>query len=92
MKICIFGAGGFAKEVFFLLNDLGISTEAFIDLHEGTLLGVPIKTRNFFFSSTAMILTVNMNLQRGLIIGLLMAIVEILQEILRNRNHSEKSV
>jgi sugar O-acyltransferase (sialic acid O-acetyltransferase NeuD family) len=49
-KICIFGAGGFAKEVYALLENLGMSNIicAFIDTHEGSLFNIPIKTENFF--------------------------------------------
>lgn len=34
-KICIFGAGGFAKEVFWLAVQSGLTVDAFIDVHPG---------------------------------------------------------
>jgi sugar O-acyltransferase (sialic acid O-acetyltransferase NeuD family) len=34
-KICIFGSGGFAKEVFWLANQCGKEVEAFIDVEYG---------------------------------------------------------
>jgi hypothetical protein len=34
MKLCIFGAGGFAKEVAWLANECGFDVAAFIDVKE----------------------------------------------------------
>jgi sugar O-acyltransferase (sialic acid O-acetyltransferase NeuD family) len=48
-KICIFGAGGFAKEVYWLAHQCGREVEAFIDKQEGGhLCGVPIKNDKYF--------------------------------------------
>lgn len=50
-KICIFGAGGFAKEVYWLARQCGYDVDAFIDLHEGgSYDSVPIKDENHFDS------------------------------------------
>jgi sugar O-acyltransferase (sialic acid O-acetyltransferase NeuD family) len=49
MKICIFGAGGFAKEVYWLAVQCGYEVEAFIDIHEGeSYRNIPIKNENYF--------------------------------------------
>lgn len=48
-KLCIFGAGGFAKEVFWLARACGYEPEAFIDVHAGgTCCGKPIYDENYF--------------------------------------------
>lgn len=49
MKLCIFGAGGFAKEVAWLANECGYEIAAFIDTKEkDPILGIPVYTINFF--------------------------------------------
>lgn len=49
MKLCIFGAGGFAKEVAWLANECGFDVAAFIDVKEKEdLLGIPVYTINYF--------------------------------------------
>lgn len=49
MKICIFGAGGFAKEVYWLAKQSGYSVAAFIDVQAGeNYRDVPIKDESFF--------------------------------------------
>src|SRR6185295_13075209 len=47
-KICIFGSGGFAKEVLLLAKDVGHEVEYFVDLHEGSLMGYPVVTEETF--------------------------------------------
>jgi sugar O-acyltransferase (sialic acid O-acetyltransferase NeuD family) len=48
-KICIFGAGGFAKEVFWLANQCGQEVDAFIDVHAGGhCCGIKIENENYF--------------------------------------------
>jgi len=47
--ICIFGAGGFAKEVFWLAQQCGYVVDAFIDIHAGEdYHGTPVKDENYF--------------------------------------------
>lgn len=49
LKICIFGAGGFAKEVFWLANQCGQEVDAFIDLHAGGYCcGKKIESEDYF--------------------------------------------
>lgn len=49
MKLCIFGAGGFAKEVYWLANQFGHEVGAFIDIHPGeSYRDIPIKDESFF--------------------------------------------
>lgn len=49
LKICIFGAGGFAKEVFWLANQCGQEVDAFIDLHAGGYFcGKKIESDDYF--------------------------------------------
>lgn len=49
MKICIFGAGGFAKEVFWLAHQCGQEVEAFIDIQRGkSYAGVPVESEDYF--------------------------------------------
>lgn len=47
-SLCIFGSGGFAKEVFLLARDCERVVHAFVDLHEGELFGCPIITEDKF--------------------------------------------
>lgn len=47
-SLCIFGSGGFAKEVFLLARDCGQPVECFVDLHEGRLFDLPIVTEDYF--------------------------------------------
>lgn len=48
-KICIFGAGGFAKEVYWLAVQSGYEVDAFIDTHEGEKYrDTPVKDENYF--------------------------------------------
>ncbi|MDP3561821.1 MAG: DapH/DapD/GlmU-related protein [Legionellaceae bacterium] len=47
-EICIFGAGGFAKEVFFLAKECMYTVNAFIDIHSGSLYGIKIETDDYF--------------------------------------------
>jgi sugar O-acyltransferase (sialic acid O-acetyltransferase NeuD family) len=47
--ICIFGSGGFAKEVYALALDCGYHISAFIDVKEGdNVLGKPVKTIDYY--------------------------------------------
>lgn len=49
MKICIFGAGGFAQEVFWLARQCGRDVDAFIDIHSGGYCcGTKIEDENYF--------------------------------------------
>lgn len=49
MKICIFGAGGFAKEVFWLAHQCGQHVDAFIDLQAGgKYYGTKIQGEEYF--------------------------------------------
>lgn len=41
-KLCIFGSGGFAKEVLLLAKDCGIDIECFIDFEEKAMMGYPV--------------------------------------------------
>lgn len=51
-KICIFGAGGFAKEVFWLCNQCGYEVDAFIDIEAGGYCcDVKIENENYFDST-----------------------------------------
>jgi sugar O-acyltransferase (sialic acid O-acetyltransferase NeuD family) len=48
-KLCIYGAGGFAKEVYWLALQCGYEVDAFIDIHPGeTYRGVPVVSENYF--------------------------------------------
>jgi|SRR5271165_4241388 len=48
-KLCIFGAGGFAKEVFWLAKQCGKEIDAFIDLNAGeNYYGTNIENDNYF--------------------------------------------
>jgi sugar O-acyltransferase (sialic acid O-acetyltransferase NeuD family) len=48
-KLIIAGCGGFAKEVYWLAQCLGLEVEAFIDLEEREdFCGKPVKTLDFF--------------------------------------------
>lgn len=48
-KICIFGAGGFAHEVFWLAHQCGQIVDAFIDIKPGSdYEDVPVKDENYF--------------------------------------------
>ncbi|HEY5267658.1 MAG TPA: NeuD/PglB/VioB family sugar acetyltransferase [Candidatus Saccharimonadales bacterium] len=48
-KICIYGAGGFAHEVYWLALQCGYEVDAFIDIHPGEdYRGIPIKDDNYF--------------------------------------------
>jgi sugar O-acyltransferase (sialic acid O-acetyltransferase NeuD family) len=48
-KICIFGAGGFAKEVYWLAQQCGYEVDAFIDIHPGEdYHGIPVKDESYF--------------------------------------------
>jgi sugar O-acyltransferase (sialic acid O-acetyltransferase NeuD family) len=48
-KICIYGAGGFAHEVFWLAYQCGCEVDAFIDIHPGKdYRGTPVKDENYF--------------------------------------------
>lgn len=50
-KICIFGAGGFAREVFWLAGQCGWWVSAFIDVHPGPdYQNVPIAPESYFDS------------------------------------------
>lgn len=50
-RLCIYGAGGFAKEVYWLALQCGYVVDAFIDLHEGgSYNGTPIKDESHFDS------------------------------------------
>jgi sugar O-acyltransferase (sialic acid O-acetyltransferase NeuD family) len=47
--ICIFGAGGFAREVFWLANQCGCEVDAFIDVQAGKdYCGVKVEDENYF--------------------------------------------
>ena len=49
MKICIFGAGGFAKEVYYLARQCGYWVDSFIDINTGGYCcGIQVQTENFF--------------------------------------------
>lgn len=50
MKLCIFGAGGFAKEVYWLAKQCGKEVAAFIDIQDGGILcdGVQIRSEKYF--------------------------------------------
>src|SRR5271157_6098148 len=51
-KICIFGAGGFAKEVFWLATQCGYEVDAFIDVHPGgECCGKKIESEDYFNKS-----------------------------------------
>jgi sugar O-acyltransferase (sialic acid O-acetyltransferase NeuD family) len=48
-KLCIFGSGGFAKEVFWLAKQCGREIDAFIDLNAGgNCCGIKIENENYF--------------------------------------------
>lgn len=48
-KLCIFGAGGFAKEVFWLAKQCGKEVDAFIDLNQnGYCYEIKIENENYF--------------------------------------------
>jgi sugar O-acyltransferase (sialic acid O-acetyltransferase NeuD family) len=48
-KLCIFGAGGFAKEVYWLAVQNGHDIDAFIDVHPGgNYRDTPVKDENYF--------------------------------------------
>jgi sugar O-acyltransferase (sialic acid O-acetyltransferase NeuD family) len=48
-KICIFGAGGFAKEVFYLAEQCGKEIDSFIDIqHGGYCCGKKIEPESYF--------------------------------------------
>lgn len=48
-KICIFGAGGFAKEVFWLANQCNKQVDCFIDANPGQYCcGLPVKSEDYF--------------------------------------------
>lgn len=48
-KLCIFGAGGFAKEVYWLATQCGHEVEAFIDIHPGeNYRDVPVVEDSYF--------------------------------------------
>jgi sugar O-acyltransferase (sialic acid O-acetyltransferase NeuD family) len=48
-KLCIFGAGGFAHEVFWLARQCGHEIEAFIDIHASKpYYGTPVKDDSYF--------------------------------------------
>lgn len=48
-KLCIFGAGGFAKEVFWLARQCGKHPDAFIDVHSGgSYCGTNVETNEYF--------------------------------------------
>lgn len=50
--LCIFGSGGFAKEVYWLAQQCGKEVEAFIDLHHGGYCcGKRIESEEYFDSS-----------------------------------------
>jgi sugar O-acyltransferase (sialic acid O-acetyltransferase NeuD family) len=48
MTICIFGSGGFAKEVFWLARQCNKEVEAFIDLKSGECCGRKIEPEDYF--------------------------------------------
>jgi sugar O-acyltransferase (sialic acid O-acetyltransferase NeuD family) len=51
-KVCIFGAGGFAKEVFWLSQQCGYEVDAFIDVHAGgECCGIRIEDESYFDSA-----------------------------------------
>lgn len=48
-KLCIFGAGGFAKEVYWLAMQCGCDVDAFIDIKAGGhCCGMPIEDESYF--------------------------------------------
>lgn len=47
-KLCIFGAGGFAKETYWLARQCGQDVAAFIDIHSGICCDVNVTTVDFF--------------------------------------------
>jgi len=47
-NICIFGTGGFAKEVFLLAEDCGYYVKSFVGLTEGVLLNKTVITEDQF--------------------------------------------
>jgi len=51
-RLCIFGVGGFAKEVYWLANQCGREVEAFIDINGGgQCCGIEIQNENYFSSN-----------------------------------------
>jgi sugar O-acyltransferase (sialic acid O-acetyltransferase NeuD family) len=47
-SLCIFGSGGFAKEVYLLARDCGREVKYFVDLHESKLFDLPVVTEKDF--------------------------------------------
>jgi sugar O-acyltransferase (sialic acid O-acetyltransferase NeuD family) len=51
-KICIYGAGGFAKEVYWLALQCGFDVDVFIDINSGGYsCGIKIENEDYFDSS-----------------------------------------
>jgi len=49
MKICIFGAGGSARETYWIAKRCGYEVEAFLDVKDGSFYdNIPIKQENYF--------------------------------------------
>lgn len=49
MKLCIFGAGGFSREVFWLAKQCGWEIDAFIDIHAGGYqCGIKVESEDYF--------------------------------------------
>lgn len=46
-KVCIFGSGGFAKEVLLLAKDFGVDVECFVDFKPTLIMGYPVIEENF---------------------------------------------
>jgi len=48
-SLCIFGVGGFAKEVFWLAKQCGKEVDSFIDINaDGTCCGIKIRQEDYF--------------------------------------------
>lgn len=74
-KLCIFGAGGFAKEVLCLANSCGFEVEAFIDLHQGGYChGLPIMDDDYFdrFKHKAVVAVGNPKVREKIVNGIIL--------------------
>lgn len=50
-KLCIYGTGGFAKEIFYLANSIKQEVDAFIDLNsDGTCCDIKVQSEDYFDS------------------------------------------
>jgi sugar O-acyltransferase (sialic acid O-acetyltransferase NeuD family) len=69
-KICIYGTGGFAKEVYWLSRQCGCEVDAFIDLYaDGYFCGKHIESENYFdpILHNAVVAVGNPNLRQKII-------------------------